>query len=101
MVRGATDALFRRDAGLAREVWASDDRADRVFRNLLDLCISMLEDDRVTPEDAACYIAAGRNLERIGDHAQNIAEDVVFIVEGDIVRHNVEARIAPEAPEAL
>jgi phosphate transport system protein len=101
MVRSAADALVRRDSELARVVWASDDRADRVYRNLIELSIQMLKEDRVTAEDASCYIAAGRNLERIGDHAQNIAEDVVFIVEGDIVRHNVEARIAPDTPDGL
>lgn len=101
MVKRATDALVRRDATLARHVWAADARADRVYRNLIELCMALLKADKVSPEDAACYIAAGRNLERIGDHAQNIAEDVVFIVEGDIVRHNVEARIAPETPDGM
>jgi len=98
MVKKATDALVRRDAQLARQVWASDARADLDYRRVLELCMELLKSGRASPEDAACLIAAGRNLERIGDHAQNIAEDVVFIVEGDIVRHNVEARIAPEAP---
>lgn len=101
MVRHATDALIRRDAALARAVWASDARTDREYRNLIELCMDLMRADRVSPEDAACYIAAGRNLERIGDHAQNIAEDVVFIVEGVIVRHNAEARISPTPPEGV
>lgn len=101
MVREATEALFQRDAELARRVWASDARTDRDYRSLIELCMTLMREDRVTPEDAACYITAGRNLERIGDHAQNVAEDVVFIVEGVIVRHNVEARISPSPPEGV
>ena len=101
MVQRAIDALVQRDAVLARAVWASDARADRAHRSLIDLCMLLFKSGSVSAEDAACYIAASRHLERIGDHAQNIAEDVVFIVEGDIVRHNVEARIAPETPSGL
>ncbi len=101
MVRHATDALVRRDADLARRVWATDAHTDRDYSNLIEFSMELLKRGRVSPEDAACYIAAGRNLERIGDHAQNIAEDVVFIVEGAIVRHNAEARIAPPLPEGV
>ena len=98
MVREAADALVRRDPGLARVVWARDAAADRDYRNLIAFSTELLKEGLVTPEDVACYISAGRNLERIGDHATNIAEDVVFIVEGVIVRHNAEARIAPPDP---
>ena len=99
MVRDATDALLRRDAGLARKVWSGDARVDESFRALLDLCMNLMKAGRVGVEDATIYVAAARNIERIGDHATNVAEDVVFIVEGHIVRHNVEARIAPLPPE--
>jgi len=98
MVRDATDALLRRDAELARRVWSGDARVDERFRELLELCIRLMKDGRVGVEDATMYVAAARNVERIGDHATNVAEDVVFIVEGRIVRHNAEGRIAPPAP---
>ena len=101
MVRGAVDALLKRDASLAREVWQSDTRADERLREMLDLCLRLMKTGRVSVEDATIYVAAARALERIGDHATNIAEDVVFIVEGRIVRHNVEARIAPATPEGV
>jgi phosphate transport system protein len=99
MVRDATDALLHRDAELARKVWSGDAGVDERFRELLDLCMSLMKAGRVGVEDATIYVAAARNVERIGDHATNVAEDVVFIVEGHIVRHNVEARIAPLPPQ--
>jgi phosphate transport system protein len=99
MVRDATDALLRRDAELARRVWSVDADVDERFRGLMDLCLRLMKAGRVNVEDATLYVAAARNVERAGDHATNVAEDVVFIVEGRIVRHNVEARIAPQPPD--
>jgi phosphate transport system protein len=101
MTRDAVDALLKRDASLARAVWMKDARADERFRNMLDLCLSLMKSGRASVEDATVYVATARNVERIGDHATNIAEDVVFIVEGRIVRHNAEARIAPATPEGV
>lgn len=101
MVRRAVDALLRRDAELARSVWREDAGVDERFREMLDLCLRLMKTNRTSIEDATIYVAAVRNVERIGDHATNIAEDVVFIVEGRIVRHNVEARIAPAPPEGV
>lgn len=101
MVRRSVDALLRRDAALARDVWREDAGVDERFRSMLDLCMRLMKSGRTGVEDATIYVAAVRNMERIGDHATNIAEDVVFIVEGRIVRHNAEARIAPAAPEGV
>ncbi len=100
MVRDATDALLRRDTELARKVWSGDAGVDERFRELLDLCMQLMKAGKVGVEDATIYVAAARNVERIGDHATNVAEDVVFIVEGHIVRHNVEARISPLPPQS-
>ena len=99
MVQGGMDALLRRDADLARQIWSVDSGVDERFRELLDLCMRLMKAGRASAEDATIYVAAARNVERIGDHATNVAEDVVFIVEGRIVRHNVEARIAPLPPQ--
>ena len=99
MARDATDALLRRDAELARRVWSVDAQVDERFRELLDLCLRLMKANRASVEDATLYVAAARAIERVGDHATNVAEDVVFIVEGRIVRHNVEARIAPQPPQ--
>jgi phosphate transport system protein len=101
MVTGSMDALLTRNVALAREIWALDAEVDVQFGRLLDHCFELMRDQHVTPQDATTYVAAARNVERIGDHATNITEDVVFIVEGRIVRHNVEARIAPRPPSGL
>jgi phosphate transport system protein len=88
MLRDSLDAFVRRDVGLARRVLNEDDTLDalktQIFRELL---IFMLEDPD-TIEPALDLILISRHLERIGDHATNIAEDVIFIVSAKDVRHH-------------
>ncbi len=90
MIRDALDAFVRRDAALARDVLRRDDEVDdlkdQVFRELLTYMMA----DPGTIQRALSVILISRNLERIGDHATNIAEDVVFIAEGKDVRHHAE-----------
>jgi phosphate transport system protein len=87
MLREALDAYVRGDTDLARSVLEQDDQLDalktRVFRDLITL---MLEDPRRV-EPALELILISRHLERIGDHATNIAEDVVFMISARDVRH--------------
>ena len=87
MVRSALDAVVRRDVALARKVLASDDRVDhyrdQIFRELLTY---MMGDSSVV-FPAFELILVAKNLERIGDHATNIAEDVIYFVQGEDVRH--------------
>ena len=87
MLRDALDSFVRRDTTLARQVLNEDDRLDglktTVFRELLTY---MLEDPS-TVEPALDLILVSRHLERIGDHATNIAEDVIFMVSALDVRH--------------
>ncbi|MBI3329957.1 MAG: phosphate signaling complex protein PhoU [Nitrospinae bacterium] len=86
MVRKSLDAFVRRDPDLARNVIQSDDEVDnlrdQVFRELLTY---MMGDPTTTPR-ALHLILISRNLERIADHATNIAEDVIYIVRGEDVR---------------
>ena len=88
MLRDALDAFVRRDLELAQNVLNEDDRLDalktRIFRELLTY---MLQDPS-TIEPALDLILISRHLERIGDHATNIAEDVIFIVTARDVRHH-------------
>jgi phosphate transport system protein len=88
MIRDALDAFVKRDAALAREVLGRDDevdeRKDQVFRELLTYMMA----DPGTIQRALALILVSRNLERIADHATNIAEDVIFIAEGRDVRHH-------------
>jgi phosphate transport system protein len=88
MLRDALDAFVRRDVALAQHVLDEDDRLDalktQIFRELLTY---MLQDPS-TIEPALDLILVSRHLERIGDHATNIAEDVIFIVSARDVRHH-------------
>jgi phosphate transport system protein len=87
MLRDSLDAFVKRDTTLAKRVLNEDDRLDAlktlVFRELL---ACMLEDG-TTVEPALDLILISRHLERIGDHATNIAEDVIFMVSALDVRH--------------
>jgi phosphate transport system protein len=88
MLRDALDAFVRRDVELARQVLNEDDRLDalktQIFRELLTYMLQ----DPTTIEPAIDLILISRHLERIGDHATNIAEDVIFIVSARDVRHH-------------
>ncbi len=87
MMRDSLDAFVRRDAELARQVIPADNKVDalknQVFRELLTF---MMEDPRTIPR-AIRLILVSRHLERIADHATNLAEMVVFLVEGKNIRH--------------
>lgn len=87
MVRGCLDALVRRDAVLARGVLVRDTEVDRAHRGLFDPMYHLMRSDPVVVERAVHFLGVSRNLERIADHAASIAEDVVFLVEGEIIRH--------------
>ena len=89
MLRDALDAYVRRDVALAQAVLDEDDALDalktQVFRELLTY---MLQDPS-TIEPSLDLILISRHLERIGDHATNVAEDVIFMVSARDVRHHV------------
>ena len=96
MLRDALDAFVRRDIELAQQVLNEDDRLDalktQIFRELLTYMLQ----DPTTIEPALDLILVSRHLERIGDHATNIAEDVIFIVSARDVRHHAgETTVAP------
>jgi phosphate transport system protein len=88
MLRDALDSYVRRDTALAHQVLNEDDRLDglktQVFRELLTYMLQ----DPATVEPALDLILISRHLERIGDHATNIAEDVIFMVSALDVRHH-------------
>jgi len=87
MLRDALDAFVRRDIALAEAVLAKDDELDalktQIFRELLTFMLQ----DTSTIEPALDLILISRHLERIGDHATNVAEDVIFMVSARDVRH--------------
>jgi phosphate transport system protein len=92
MVRKALDAFVNRDADLARSVLASDDAVDNMRTASYHELISFMESNPRQIGQALYLLSVVRNLERIADHATNIAEDVLFLVKGIDVRHHNEER---------
>ncbi|HVB40535.1 MAG TPA: phosphate signaling complex protein PhoU [Terriglobales bacterium] len=95
MLRSALDALVRRDSGLARQVLVSDDQVDTMRDEIFDELMRAMARTPERIEACVALMFLARNLERIADHATNIAEDVIFWVEGVDVRHH-----SAEAPGA-
>ena len=103
MVRDGLDALQRLDAALAWTTWRADDEADRLYRELIGETIQFMREHNERIGDVMHLVGALRNLERLADHATNIAEDVIFVVNGRIVRHHMkqlDEKGAPEVPVA-
>ena len=90
MVRKALDAFVSRDAELARSVLASDDAVDNLRTASYHELVSFMTTNPSQIPQALRLLAVVRNLERIADHATNIAEDVLFLVKGIDVRHHNE-----------
>jgi len=90
MLKKSLDALVNLSIELAQEVCASDDAIDAMNR---EMYIKVQQAIRAHPEQMESLIhmlSASRHLERIADHATNIAEDVIYMIEGQIVRHRTE-----------
>jgi len=90
MLKRSLDALVNMDASMAHSVIDSDDEIDETVRMLFQ---QVKDEVRRQPEKidyVVEYMRINRHLERIADHATNIAEDIVYMIEGKIVRHNYE-----------
>ncbi|MCX5777429.1 MAG: phosphate signaling complex protein PhoU [Candidatus Firestonebacteria bacterium] len=89
MVKDSLDCFVKKDIELAKRVLATDDEVDdlkdQIFRELLTYMLA----DPKNISRALELILISRHLERIGDHATNIAEDVIFLVAGKDVRHHI------------
>jgi phosphate transport system protein len=100
MVRDSLSAMTGRDCKLAEKVMEDESTVDafrdQIFRSLLTYMMG----DPSTIQRALSLILISRNLERIGDHATNIAEEVIYWVKGKDVRHAVVRDYVPQAPPA-
>lgn len=92
MTRESLDAFVRKDAKLARSILARDDEVDQLKDQVFRVLLTYMMADPGTIERALGLILISRHLERIADHATNIAEDVIFVVEAKDVRHHHEER---------
>jgi phosphate transport system protein len=98
MVRGAMNAFVTMDVGSARRIIAMDKSVDQYNRDIIaELQMLMQKRPEAVPAAIHCFSAA-RHIERIADHATNIAEDVIYLVEGDIVRHRHDAETPADLP---
>jgi len=91
MLKSALDALVNMDAVLAKGVCAADDEVDDINREMFAKVEDSIRSDIGRLDDWIRLFAISRNMERIADHATNIAEDVIYMTEGEIVRHRVRS----------
>ena len=87
MLRESLAAVVALDPEKARAVIAADETIDQINRENHRCIVKCLREDREQAEGYLLLLSVSRHLERIADHATNIAEDVVYLVEGEIVRH--------------
>jgi phosphate transport system protein len=90
MVRDSLDCLVRMDTALARKVTRADDEVDAYNRQMFVVLQRVMESDPKSVQRAVHLLSCSRHLERIADLATNIAEDVIFMVDGEVVRHRQE-----------
>jgi len=90
MLRNSLEALVDMNCDLARKVCADDDEVDNMNRRMFEIVQDRIRAHPEHIEPLIHLLSASRHLERIADHATNIAEDVVYMVEGKIVRHKAE-----------
>ncbi len=98
MLSDALEAFIREDAAAGREICRRDDMVDALHRSVFRILLThMMEDPHMISAGMELFLVS-RNLERVADLATNIAEDVVFMVEGEVIRHHLEAPTRPLPP---
>jgi phosphate transport system protein len=100
MAHMSLDCLINLDANLAREIIRQDDELDSFNRDHRAVIIDLMRKDPQSVDRALQMLFASRHLERIGDLAVNIAEDVIFMVVGEVVRHRHAEHLAEYAEGA-
>lgn len=89
MVTDALDSLARRDAALARDVIIRDDEVDALYRQIFRELVGYMVEDTRSVTRALELLLYARNLERVADHATNIAENIVYYLEARDIRHTL------------
>ena len=96
LLRKALDAFARLDVERALEVLKQDDQIDKEFDGLMRKLITYMMEDPRTISSAIDLVFVAKAIERVGDHAKNLAEVIIYVVKGTDVRHN-----SPEAVDAM
>ncbi|MGO8702751.1 MAG: phosphate signaling complex protein PhoU [Candidatus Brocadiia bacterium] len=101
MLKKSLDALVNRDVALAYRVCAADEEVDNVNRQAYAVLMEAVQKNPPRLKTLIHQFTAMRQLERIADHATNIAEDVIYMLQGEIVRHRAEkySRAEPPRPQ--
>lgn len=87
LLKDSMQAFRKGDTALARKVWERDSEVNAIHRGNYDLLQARMKEDPDNIDSYVSYLSISRNFERIADHATNIAEDVLYLIDGDIVRH--------------
>ena len=90
MVHASLEALVHQDPEMAREVCRMDEEVDVIHRSNYELFKRRMRDDPALVEDAVNALTVSRSLERIADLATTVAEDIVFMVDGEVIRHQAD-----------
>jgi phosphate transport system protein len=90
MVRDVLNAFVNGDADLAKDVCRRDDEVDQLNDQIFRELLTYMMEDTGSIARAVDLILVGRHLERIADHATNIGEDVIYMVQGRTIKHHVE-----------
>ena len=88
MLKKSLDALVNMDAKLAREVCVADSDVDAIYREMYEQVKAVIARDPSSLDAMILLLRVSRNIERTADHATNIAEDVIYMVRGEIIRHH-------------
>ncbi|MEZ6120688.1 MAG: phosphate signaling complex protein PhoU [Pirellulaceae bacterium] len=92
IVRDCLNAFVAMDVDSANQVCLADDEIDRCHAEAVSALYLLMKQDAELIAPAIHALAVARHLERIGDHATNIAEDVIYMVQGDIARHKHKSK---------
>ena len=92
MLKGSLDAFVNLDVDLAYKVILKDEEVDVLNRNIIAEVIETIRKNPEYVDALVCYISIARYLERIADHATNICEEVIYMIEGEISRHRYYER---------
>ena len=87
MLKNSLDSIVKLDAATANKILAADDEVDRLHRAFAQEMVEEIKKDPEGIESFIHYLHIARHLERIADHTTNIAEDVIYLIKGEIVRH--------------
>jgi len=93
MVRDSLESLVQRDCALANHVLEEENKVDSLRDQIFRVLLTYMMADPGTIQRALALILISRNLERVGDHATNVAEEVIYLVEGREVRHKHEVKV--------